>query len=447
MGSRIYDEYKHKLRTPKEAVNVVKSGDWVDYTVANGFPALLDAALAERKEELYDVKIRGNLIFGPIKAAECDPDRIHFIYNSWHFSSYERKLGDKGMCSYIPMIFRNHTELYRKFLHCNVAMVCATPMDKHGYFNLSTSIGTAKGILDNADTVIIEVNENLPKVNGCFDECIHISDVDMIVEGEHGPLVEILPTKPSDVDIKIAENIIPYITDGAMLQLGIGGLPGVIGEYIANSDLRNLGMHTELASDAYYKMYEAGKLTNKCSTLYPGKGLAGIFLGTEKFYDWIDDNPGILGYPIELVNSPEKMGQLNKLISINGGIAVDIYGQVCSETVGERQISGTGGQLDFLTGAGMSQGGKGFICLPSVRKDKEGNLVSNIVTKFSDGDIITTPRSQSNYIVTEYGAVNLSGRTTWERTELIVSIAHPDFREELIKNAADRGIWTRSNRR
>ena len=440
------EEYRAKLRTPEQAVRAVKSGDWVDYTTSLGFPILLDAALAKRRDELTDVKIRGNLLFGPIQTVECDPTREHFCYNSWHCSGYERKLCDKGLCNYIPMIFRNVVPYYRHFLTVNVAMMCVTPMDKHGYFNLSCATGVARGILEKADIVILEVNERLPKIYGGFDESIHISEVDYVVEGEHPPLPQFPIAPPTEEDVKIADLIVPHIVDGATLQLGIGGMPNVVGARLAESDLKDLGMHTELCGDAYYELYKAGKLTNRRKSHQRGKGVTGIVFGSRSLYDWVDQNPGVVVEPLEYVNAPETIGKLDNMISINNCIAVDLYGQVCAESAGLRHISGTGGQLDYLTGAAMSKGGKAFICMTSSFVDKTGVRRSRVLPHFG-GDIVTDPRSQAYYIVTEYGAVNLAGRSTWERAELLVSIAHPDFREDLIAAAEDQKIWRRSNKR
>ncbi len=442
----VLEEYRAKLRTPEQAVQAVKSGDWVDYTTSLGFPTLLDAALAKRRDELTDVKIRGNLIFGPIQVVECDPTREHFCYNSWHCSGYERKLCDKGLCNYIPMIFRNVVPYYRHFLTVNVAMMCVTPMDKHGYFNLSCATGVARGILEKADIVILEVNEHLPKIYGGFDESIHISEVHYVVEGEHPPLPQFPIAPPTEEDVKIADLIVPHIVDGATLQLGIGGMPNVVGARLAESDLKDLGMHTELCGDAYYELYKAGKLTNRRKSHQRGKGVTGIVFGSQSLYDWVDQNPGVVVEPLEYVNAPETIGQLDHMISINNCIAVDLYGQVCAESAGLRHISGTGGQLDYLTGAAMSKGGKAFICMTSSFVDKTGTRRSRILPHFS-GDIVTDPRSQAYYIVTEYGAVNLAGRSTWERAELLVSLAHPDFRESLIAAAEAQKIWRRSNKR
>jgi acyl-CoA hydrolase len=343
------------------------------------------------------------------------------------------------------MLFSRNGLYYKHFLEVNVAIMAVCPMDKHGYFNLSCAAGITKGVLDSADIVIVEINEHLPVIYGGFDESIHISDVDYIVEGEHPPLAQIptAPTQPED--IRIADFILPHIVDGATLQLGIGSMPNLIGERIAQSDLKDLGMHTELCGDAYYALYKAGKLTNKRKTFQPNKAVTGMVFGTGELYEWVDHNPGFIVEPLEYVNMAEVIAKHDNMVSINNCVSVDLYGQISSETAEFRQLSGTGGQLDFLTGACMSRGGKAFICMTSTFRDKGGTLHSRIVPHFR-GDIITVPRSQSYYVVTEFGCVNLTGMSTWERAELLISIAHPDFREGLIQAAEQQKIWRRTNR-
>lgn len=440
------EEYKRKLRTPEEAVKLVKDGDWVDYSVGIGFPVLLDAALAKRKNELRDIKIRGSLAMQPIQAVEQDRERRTFTYNSWHCSGYERKLCDEGLCNYIPMIFRNMASYYRRYLTVNVAMISVAPMDSKGFFNFSMVNCTTRAILDAADLIILEVNEHMPHVYGGQEDCIHISEVDVVVEGEHKPLAQ-LPIPPAtEIDEKIASLLLPHIPDGATIQLGIGGMPNSVGKLMAESDLKDLGMHTELLSDGFVDLYEAGKLTNSRKTLHRGKGVFGIALGSQRLYDWVGENQGLLSFPMDYVNQPSVMAQMENMISINNCIAIDLYGQVSSESAGTRHISGTGGQLDFSTGAYDAPGGKGFICMTSSYRDKSGNLKSRILPKFTQGDIITTPRTQAFYIVTEYGIVNLAGRSTWERAELLISLAHPDFRDELIAAADKQKIWRNSNK-
>ena len=375
----LQEQYRKKLRTPEAAVRAVKSGDWVDYTSNVCFPPLLDAALAKRRDELSDVKIRGNLIFGPIQTVECDPSREHFLYNSWHCSAYERKLCDRGLCNYIPMIFRNVVPYYRHFLTVNVAMMSVPPMDKHGYFNLSCAAGIARGILEKADIVILEVNEHLPRILGGFDEFIHLSEVDYVVEGPHDPLPQFPAAEATEEDRKIAEQIVPFVRDGATLQLGIGAMPNVVGTLLAQSDLKDLGMHTELCGDAYFQLFKAGKLTNARKTIHRNKGMTGIVFGSQDLYDWVDQNPAVTVAPLEYVNAPETIAQLDDMISINSCIAVDLYGQTCAESAGLRHISGTGGQLDYLTGAAMSRGGKAFICMTSSFTDKDGARRSRIL--------------------------------------------------------------------
>ncbi len=435
-----YSEYRSKLRTPEEAVKVIKNGDWVDYSAALAKPVLLDQALAKRKDELKDVKIRGSLMDGPIEVAECDPSQEHFIYNTWHCSSYERTLCDRGLCYFTPMVFHNLAAYYHFFLDVDVAMVSVTPMDKHGYFNFSIHTGTTGEILRQAKIVILEVNERLPRVRGGYDDCIHISDVDFVVEGDHAPFAEKPKHAPSEVEQRIAENILPYICDGATIQIGIGGMPDAVGSLLTQSDLKDLGMHTELCSDAYLDLYLSGKLTNKRKAMYREKNVLGFAIGSPRLYEWLDDNPSILTFPLEYVNNPSVIGEIDNMVSINSCISVDLYGQVSAESVGTRQISGTGGQLDFLEGASISRGGKSFICLKSSFRDSKGVNHSCILPHFQ-GDIITSPRSQVYYIATEYGVVNLEGASSWERAERLISIAHPDFRDELIQEAEKQKIW------
>lgn len=446
MYKSFLNEYKQKLRTPEDAVCVVKSGDWIDYTSSLGKPVLLDRALAKRKDELFDVKVRGNLIDGPIMVAECDEENEHFIYHSWHCSAYERKLCDRGLCYYIPMVFHNNAAYYEFFLNVNVVMVSVSPMDRHGYFNFSVNTGVAAPIVRMADIVIVEVNENMPKVYGGYDECIHISDVDYIVEGPHEPFQYTPVPEPTLIDRKISENIVPYLVDGSTLQLGIGSMPNALGELLAKSDLKDLGMHTELCSDAFLSLYRSGKLTNRKKNIDRGKGVYGCAIGSKDLFDWLEENHGIAAYPLEYVNRPSVISQIDNMVSINSCVAVDLYGQVAAESAGARQISGTGGQLDFLVGASASRGGKAFICMSSLHTDRYGVKHSRIKPQFN-GDIVTSPRSQVYFLVTEYGIINLEGRSTWERAEDLISIAHPDFRDELIKEAENKKIWRRSNKR
>ena len=439
-------EYNEKLKTPEEAVKVVKSGDWVDYVVGLGIPEILDKALAKRKEELFDVKIRGYLVLHPLETIESDPTREHFHYNSWYMSGYERKLCDRGLGSFSPMIFRNLPSYYRKgHAPVNVAMMQVSPMDDHGYFYFSLSCCSARAVMDVADYIILEVNENLPKVQGT-QNVIHISEVDAIVEGEHGPLSTMPKPAPTEIDTKIADIIVSELKDGVTIQLGIGGLANVIGAKISESDLKDIGVHTELLADAYYDLYEAGKITNAKKNIDRHKTVFGIALGSQNLYDWAADNPSVLTTGIDYCNDPYVISQIDNFVSINNCVSIDLYGQINGESSGSRQISGTGGQLDFLTGAYMSNGGQAYICMTSSYKDKQGNLKSRIVPTFN-GDAITDPRSQAFNVVTEYGKASLVGKPDWMRTEALINIAHPDHREELIAEAEKLGIWRKSNKR
>lgn len=440
------DEYRKKLKTPDEAVKIVKSGDWIDFSANLGCPYLLDIALAKRKDELEDVKIRGHMMYGPIQCIEQDPTREHFSYNSWHMIAYERKLCDRGLCSFSPMIYRNLPSYYREYLEVNVAMMQVTPMDEHGFFGFSSNNACARATMDAADYIILEVNEYLPYIRG-MEECIHISEIDAVVEGEHPPLNEFQPSVPGELEMEIAKRIVEQMSDGSVIQLGVGGLPDAIGKVIAEeSDLKDLGIHSELLVNSYLDMYKAGKVTNKYKTVMPGKSTFAAVYGTKELMDWAADNPSMFICPIDFINGVDVVKSIDKFVSINNAINVDLYGQISSESSGLRQISGTGGQLDFITGAYDNPTGKSFIALTSTFTDKKGIKHSRIVPHFN-GDIITDPRSQAGTIVTENGLINLTGKTVWERAEALISIADPEFRDELIRAAENQKIWRKTNKK
>ncbi len=251
---------------------------------------------------------------------------------------------------------------------------------------------------------------------------------------------------PCDLDQAVAKLIVPQIPNGACLQLGIGGMPNAVGAMIAQSDLKDLGVHTEMYVDAFVDMSMEGRITGLCKALDRGRQVYAFGAGTQKLYDFLDDNPECCAAPVDYTNDVRTVAQLDNFISINNVIELDLFGQVDAETAGTRQISGAGGQLDFVMGAYLSHGGKSFLCCSSAMKGKDGQLKSRIRPLLTEGDIVTDTRANVHYLVTEYGCVNLKGTSTWERAEKIISIAHPDFREELIAEAEKLHIWRRSNK-
>ena len=438
--------YTQKLRTPDEAVRIVKDGDWVDYSQTCSFPQALDAALARRSGELHDVKIRNAISMLPVQTVENDPGGS-FTYNLWHCSALDRRYIDRGLAYHMPMLFRHNGTYYRKgYAPVNVAMVTVAPMDQNGNFSYGLTNCAMQEILDAAEHIIVEVNPTMPTVAGLANDHISIRDVDAVVECDL-PIPTVKSPAATEVDRKIAFYIFPYVTSGCTLQLGIGGIPNSIGSMIAESDVKDLGMHTELMSDGYLDLYRAGKITNAKKKINRGKGVFSICNGSRALYDFLDRNDAILSAPMAYVNSPATIREIDDFISINGCIAVDLYGQVSSESAGLRQISGTGGQVDFITGALEAEHGRAFLAMHATFTDKAGRLRSNILPHFSGGDIITTPRTQAPNIVTEYGVASLPGKPTWQRAEALIAIAHPEFREELIRAAEQQKIWRPSNKR
>ena len=425
---------------------MVRSGDWVDYAAFCGAPEFLDAELARRVDELYNVKIRAEAFPGQAAVALADPTGERFVYNSWHFSSPERRLHDHGSCHYIPFVYHEGPSHYRQNIDTDIFMVRVAPMDKNGFFNLGISNSLSRAIADRAKTIIVEINTNIPVCYGGNGEALHISEVDWIVESDDKPLLSLPEPVLTETDQTIAAMIVDEIEDGACIQLGIGGMPNAVGKIIAQSDLTDLGVHSEMLADAYLSMYEAGRITNRRKNLDPGKMVYTFALGSQRLYDFLDHNSACASYPVDYVNSLDNISKNDRVISINNAMEVDLFGQVSSESSGYRHISGTGGQFDFAYGAYHSRGGKSFICLTSTLTDKNGNVTSRIRPVFREGTIVTLPRTITHYVVTEYGMANLKGKSTWERAEALINIAHPDFRDELIREAETMGIWTPANR-
>ena len=443
----VQELYRQKLRTPEEAVKLVNSGDWVDYTMSTSFPEALDAALAARRDELHDVKIRSALSLVPVQVIEQDPEQKAFTYHVWHAGAIDRKYIDQGKAYFSPMLFRDCGSYYdRGYAPVDVAMFLVSPMDENGYFSYGLSNCCNQEVVNAAKHVVLEVCEEMPVVYGLEADHIHISEVDYIVEA-HSVLHTTASGPASEIDKKIAGYIFPYLYDGITLQLGIGGMPNALGTLIAQSDLKDLGMHTELMGDGYLALYKSGKITDKKKKINTGKGVFGGCIGSKELYEFLDHNMGIVSAPMHYVNDPETMRSLDHFVSINSCIAMDLYGQVCAESVGTRHISGTGGQLDFISGAYLAEHGQAFLAMTSTYTDSKGNIHSRILPKFTAGDIITTPRAQAPTMVTEYGVARLAGCPTWERAEKIIDIAHPDFRDDLIAAAEKQRIWRQSNKR
>jgi butyryl-CoA:acetate CoA-transferase len=442
----VYAEYKEKLISADEAVSFVKSNDKIFYSEFVLFPETLDEALAKRVHQLKNIDLRSVCFSRVPKIVEADPKREHVIMNDWHFGTISRRLHDMNMCNYIPLSYHQGPRTIRKYREFDVAFITVAEMDKNGYFNYGLCNSLTGAVLSKAKRIIVEVNKSVPYCYGGNRESIHISKIDHIAEGKNTPLAEVKPVAPKEVDRRIAEHIMKEIEDGACLQLGIGGLPNLIGQMIAESDLKDLGIHTEMLVDSCVDLYNAGRITGRKKTVDHFKMAYTFAMGTKKLYDFLDRNPTCASYPVNYINDPRMISLNNKVVAINNAIEVDLFGQVCSESVGAEQKTGTGGQLDFIFGAFQSKGGKGIISLSSTYKDKDGQLRTRIVPSVAPGSIVTVPRSIVQYVATEYGVVQLKGKSTWERAEALISIAHPQFRDELISQADKMKIWIKGNR-
>lgn len=368
------EEYRNKCVSADEAVKVVRSGDWVEFSWAASMACLLDEALARRTEELRDVNIRAAVLLKPSAILESDPTGEHFTWNSWHLSGRERKLVQNGQAYYIPIKYSEVPRWIRENLQTDVVAIQVAPMDEHGYFSFGVTISHYAAAIEKARAVIVEVNEDMPSVHGGYDHMVHISNVDYVVEGGHRGLPELPATPASEIDKRIASYVLPEIKDGACIQLGIGGMPNALGQMIAESDLKDLGIHTEMLVDGFVDMVLAGKVNGSRKQLDRGRIVFSFAAGTQKLYDFMKNNPTLAAYPVNYTNHPCNASRNDQLISINSCLEIDLTGQVCSESAGSNMMSGSGGQLDFVEALTILKEVKVLSVCPPLIKINRGKL-------------------------------------------------------------------------
>lgn len=421
------EQYSQKVVSAAEAVKAVKSGDRIFLTGNCSVPSEILSALVDRAHELKDVEICQALTIGSADYVSPDMEG-HLRVNTMFISHNTREAVGAGRADFTPVLLSEFPLLFKnKILPVNVAFVHLSPPDPHGYCSFGVEVGLSKSPAESAEIIIAEVNEQMPRTLG--DTFIHVSAIDYIVPVDY-PLPELAmgEGKPSEEVEKIAAYIADLIPDEATMQMGIGAIPDAVLKHLF--DKKDLGIHTELFSDGVIDLVEAGVLTNAKKTLHPGKIIAGFILGTKRLYEWVHNNPLIEFLRTEYVNDPFVISQNHRMVAVNSAIEVDLTGQICADSIGTKLYSGVGGQLDFVYGASRSKGGVPIIALPSTAKD-----FSRIVPTLKLGAGVVTTRNHIHYVVTEYGVADLYGKTIRERAQQLINVAHPDFREELIKEA------------
>lgn len=423
-----------RAMSAEEAVRNIKDGQSVFLTGNCSTPQTVLAALVNYAPNLEDVEIFQALTVGPADYVSSEM-KGHLRVNTMFISANVRKAVQEGRADFTPVLLSEFPLLFKnKFLPLDVALVHLSPPDEHGFCSFGIETGLTKSPAESAKVIIAEVNQQMPRTLG--DSFIHISRLNYIVPVDY-PLVE----SPmggegfSKTNEKIAGHIAELIPDGATMQLGIGAIPDAVLKFLYNK--KDLGIHTEMFSDGVVDLVEAGVITNARKTLHPGKIIAGFLIGTRRLYQWSDDNPLIELHPTEYVNDPFVIAQNDRMVAINSAIELDLTGQVCADSIGPKLYSGVGGQLDFMYGASRSRGGVPIIAMPSTATLRDGTVVSKIVALLKPGSGVVTTRNHVRYVVTEYGIADLYAKTIHERAKELTYIAHPDFRADLKKQAAE----------
>lgn len=416
------ETYNDRLMTAEEAVKKIKSKDRVVIGHAVGEPSYLVDKMVENKEQYEDVEIVHMVAMGEGKYCQSGMEK-HFRHNAMFVGGCTRDAVNSGRGDFTPTFFYQVPKLFRTTMPVDVALIQVTSPDEHGYCSLGVSVDYTSAAVEVAKTVIAQVNDQLPRTMG--ESFVHVSEIDCFVE-HSAPIIQLAAPKIGDVEKAIGENCASLISDGDTLQLGIGAIPDAVLLFL--KDKKDLGIHSEMFSDGVVELVESGVVTNKKKTLHPGKMVVAFLMGSKKLYDFVNNNPMVEMYPVDYVNDPVVIMKNDNIVSINSCVQVDLMGQVCSESIGMTQISGVGGQVDFVRGVSMAKNGRSIIAMPSTAG--KGKF-SKIVPFLDEGAAVTTSRNDVDYIVTEYGIAALKGKTLKERAKALIQIAHPDFRDEL----------------
>jgi len=426
-------DYDRKRVSPSEAMKCVKSGDRVVFAHACGEPLELVDALVARAAQLEHVEINHMVAMG--KGEYCRPELAgSFFHKSLFVGASSRDAVKDGRGDYVPVFFSEIPKLFCEgYLPPDVVLIHVSPADKHGFCSFGISVDYTKPAAQVARTVVAQVNPNMPRTHG--DSFIHVGEIDFIVESEQ-QIIELAPPRIGPVEEAIGKHIAGLVEDGSCLQLGIGGIPDAVLLFLHEKN--DLGIHSEMFSEGVVDLYNEGVITNRNKTINRDKMAATFLMGTRRLYDFVDDNPAVNMFPVNIINDPYLIGQNDRVVAINSAIQVDLMGQVVADSMGATQFTGIGGQVDFVRGAARSRDGKAIIALPATAKK---GAVSRIVAALGAGTAVTTMRADVDYVVTEHGVAHLRGMGLRERAEALIEIADPAFRDQIREEAA--GVYGR----
>ena len=432
MNEAYMSQYRSKLRTPGQIMEMIGDNYFISAGQAAGEPSTLYAHLHEVQGRAKNVRLQASLVMGDYKF--LDPSMKDWLtYEAWFYGAPERRLHPSGMMSFMPADLSGTAPRKLTYKRPNMFWGVSSPMDEHGNLNISFGIAYEMDMLEAADIVVLEIKPDAPRTFG--ENTVNIRDVDFLVESEY-PRYEVNPVVPGEVDLKIGKYIADLVDDRSVIQLGIGNIPNAVAQSL--KDKKDLGVHTEMVTDSMAELYELGVITNKYKNVYQNKLVGTFVMGSKELYDFVDNNPAVEFKRGRNVNDPFVIAQNDNAVSINTCIQIDLTGQVASESIGPRQYSGTGGQFDTAFGAQRSRGGKSIIALHSTAKK---GTISTIVPQLGPGTIVSFSRNHVDYVVTEYGTASLRGKSIEERVEALIAIAHPDFRDDLHRQAQELQIW------